>query len=298
MNQFSVMRLGLFLLVNVLSIVLPSFSTHPVIEERLRSDDFLSKPVDKTELRTRVQTLLKVKAYNDYMQGFQERLAQEVNNRTKKLQEAYSKIQAALEEKEALIQEIHHRVKNNLQLISSLLCLQSAHLNDSSVQSIFHTFLNRINTMALVYECLYRQGDLSRIDLAAYLKDLISQMQGCFSSQTPNVQIHLDVQPMSLDISRAMPCGLIFNELITNAMKHAFADGALGHIFVSLKTLDSGCALIQVRDDGVGLPKGIDFSQAETLGIQLVTALVLQLKGILTLNREKGTDIRITFSLD
>jgi len=207
------------------------------------------------------------------------------------------RLQASLEEKEILLKEIHHRVKNNLQIISSLLYLQSLNVEDPETQGLFHESQSRIATMALVHEELYRSEDFSRIDLRAYAQKLLSRlMQGL---GVTGIRVDLKAEPLLLPLQSAIPCGLILNELATNAIKHAFKDKAKGLLRLSIWAADKQ-GLLVLEDDGPGLPEGFDPFAAETLGMQLVTRLAAQLHGGLTTGRsaEGGARFEIAFPLE
>lgn len=193
-------------------------------------------------------------------------------------------IRTSLREKEALLREIHHRVKNNLQVTSSLLRLQASAIGDESARGMFAETENRIRSMALVHEKLYQSSTLSRIDFGDYIRslgDLLIHSSGI----TRDVTLDVSGEGISLDIEKAVPCGLIVNELLSNALKHAFPDGRHGQIHVHLDETEDGAIQVSVRDDGVGLPAAFDATCTDTLGLQLVHALVQQLDGAITIER-------------
>jgi PAS domain S-box-containing protein len=205
-------------------------------------------------------------------------------------------ILASLHEKEVLLKEIHHRVKNNLQVVSSLLNLQATHLKDEHVKSIFKESQNRIRSMALVHEYLYQSTDLSRIKFAAYVSRFLSEIVRSYSATLGRVQLRTDVGDVMLDIGEAIPCGLIINELVSNALKYAFPDRRKGEIAVRMRVIGDGEWELVVGDDGVGLPEGFKIGETQTLGMQLVDSFVRQLRGTLQVNRSKGTEFTIRFS--
>lgn len=204
-------------------------------------------------------------------------------------------IRASLEEKEVLLREIHHRVKNNLQVVSSLLFLQSQKFTDKELQSCFLESQSRICSMALAHEQLYQSKNLAEVSVKAYVENLIGQLEQIFRSPGQEVDCRLAVQDIELDIEKVIPCGLLLTELLSNVYKHAFVDGRAGHINISMKDR-SGEVELSVADDGVGLPADFDYRQAQTLGLQLVTVLVNQLNGSLELDRSNGTRFLIRFS--
>ncbi|MGC8892988.1 MAG: PAS domain S-box protein [Candidatus Saccharicenans sp.] len=206
-------------------------------------------------------------------------------------------LKQSLKEKEILIREIHHRVKNNMQVISSILNLQSALLDDQRAKAAFKECQHRIKSMAMVHEKLYRSKDLSNIDFADYLNTLSHNI---FSEQLikpDQVQLHLDVEPINLNINKAVPLGLIINELITNAFKHAFRGGRKGNLWISLKKTDEKTVELTVKDDGLGFPKGLDWKKAESLGLTIINTLVEQIDGKIELIPDGGTEFKITFPL-
>jgi PAS domain S-box-containing protein len=202
---------------------------------------------------------------------------------------------ASLREKEILLKEIHHRVKNNMQVISSLLSLQSRHLDDPKAIGMFKDSQHRIRSMALVHEKLYQSKDLSRIDFRQYLENLVVYLVHSYQVDSGRVRLKLDVGDAALDINTAVPCGLIVNELVTNALKHAFPGGRTGRVRVTLRPGAEGRFILTVADNGIGFPEAVDFQKTDTLGMQLVTMLVDQLDGTLTLERKRGTAFRIAF---
>jgi PAS domain S-box-containing protein len=205
-------------------------------------------------------------------------------------------IQASLREKEALLKEIHHRVKNNLQVTSSLLRLQAAAIDDAGAREMFEETENRIRSMALVHEKLYQSTNLSRIDLADYIKSLGELLFRSSAIRPENVGLEVTGEQIFLEIDEAVPCGLIVNELLSNALKHAFPEDRRGRIEVHLNEVPDGIIAVSVRDDGVGLPPQFDFNRTETLGLQLVQGLVQQLEGTIDVTRhEGGAEFNVTF---
>lgn len=205
-------------------------------------------------------------------------------------------IKASLKEKDALLKEIHHRVKNNLQIISSMLSLQEAKVIDKASKEMLRDSRNRIKTMALIHEKLYRSYDLSRVNFAEYVRSLMSHILSTYGSSNDRVSMRVDVEDISLNIDKAIPLGLIVNELVTNSFKHAFPGGMGGEIFVELHRSEPGRYLLVVGDTGTGMPPDFDVEHTTSLGLQLVNALVQQLDSEVKIEREKGTVFRIAFS--
>jgi len=204
-------------------------------------------------------------------------------------------IRSALKEKEVLLREIHHRVKNNMQIISSLLNLQAAQLKDKKDLFLFKETQNRIRSLALVHEKLYQSKNLSMIDFAEYTRSLITYLWQFFMIDSETIRLHLDLEEAYFDINTAIPCGLIVNELVSNILKHAFPVGQKGEVRIVLSRADGNKWALVVQDDGIGFPENLDFRKSETLGMQIVIMLVQQLDGTIELEREEGTTFKIVF---
>ncbi len=210
--------------------------------------------------------------------------------------QAEAQIQASLREKEVLLQEIHHRVKNNLQVISSLLDLQSQYIDQPAMLEVFQESQNRVKSMALIHEQLYQSKDCAKINLSNYIKDLTNYLLRVYEMKVDHIKLELDIEEVTLNINKAIPCGLIISELVSNAMKYAFPQRQEGMIKIALNSkLDNYLELI-VKDNGVGLPFHSDFSNIQSLGLQLVTILTRQIEGSLEVNSRSGTEFKIHFS--
>ncbi len=203
----------------------------------------------------------------------------------------------ALREKDILLREIHHRVKNNMQIISSLLSLQSQKFQGPEVVEAFRESQDRIRSMALVHEKLYQTRDLSRIDFSDYIKSLTSFLFKTYKTDETRIALKLDLDKVFLDINAAVPCGLILNELVLNALKHAFPDERKGKVTVELRESEAGTVRLTVRDDGIGFPEGIDIAQADTMGLQIVSLLTEQLDGRVEVKRDGGTAFSVSFKV-
>jgi two-component sensor histidine kinase len=216
---------------------------------------------------------------------------------------AEQQIESSLREKEVLLQEIHHRVKNNLQVISSLLSLQASTIEDPLTLEILTESQNRVRSMALIHEKLYRSESLSRIDFGDYIDGLTNHLFRTYNARADGIQLKIDVNKVYLGVDTAAPCGLLLNELVSNALKHGFPNRTGGEIYVGLEA-DRGAVTLVVRDDGVGLPVDVDIRTAESLGLQLVNTLVEQLDGTIELHRVKpsataggqGASFQVTFA--
>jgi PAS domain S-box-containing protein len=210
----------------------------------------------------------------------------------KQMEEA---LRLSLQEKEVLLKEIHHRVKNNMQIVSSILNLQAGSVKDPAALECLRGSQSRIRSMALVHEKLYRSSDFSRIDFGEYVRSLVTALfQSC---RTDSNQVRLDfkAEAVFLDINTAIPCGLVTNELIVNALKYAFPEGRSGVVKIRLRPLGKDEYRLVISDNGVGFPKDLDFRNTESLGMQLVTLLVGQLDGTIDLKRKGGTTFDIVF---
>ncbi len=212
------------------------------------------------------------------------------------IKEAEDKIKASLKEKELLLQEIHHRVKNNLQIISSLLNLQEVYIKDEKDLEIFKESQNRIKSMAFIHEQLYKSSDFAKINFANYIHDLLAYLSYSHNLNPQKIKINIKVEDVHLDINTAIPCGLIINELVTNSIKYAFPDERSGTITVYLYSYHEDEYVLIISDDGIGLPEDIDFKTTATLGLQLVYNLSNQLEGSIELDRINGTKFKLVFS--
>lgn len=217
-----------------------------------------------------------------------------VNQDITEIKRAQNEIKKALEEKEMLLKEIHHRVKNNLMVISSLLSLQSRYIHDEEALDIFRESQNRAKSMALIHERLYRSTDLKRIDFGDYIRSLSTDLYHTYVSDESSITLNLQLEDLMVDINTTVPLGLIVNELVTNSMKYAFPNGREGEIDVEFFKEDELFTLI-IGDNGVGFPSEIDFQNTETLGLQLVNNLTMQIDGNIELDRTSGTKFKITF---
>ncbi|WP_420628844.1 sensor histidine kinase [Candidatus Leptofilum sp.] len=206
---------------------------------------------------------------------------------------AEEQIKASLQEKEVLLKEIHHRVKNNLQVISSLLDLQAGYVSNEQVQGMFQDSRSRVRSMALVHEQLYQAADLARIDMADYIQQLTGFLFRSYGQQINPVDWQLDIDHVFLSVETAVPLGLIINELVSNALKHAFVDGRSGQIRMRLWTEDDQLYLT-IRDDGIGFPDDVDFRQSPSLGLTIIMTLVNQLQGQIELSTQDGTCFELT----
>jgi PAS domain S-box-containing protein len=205
-------------------------------------------------------------------------------------------IEASLAAKEVLLQEIHHRVKNNLQIISSLLSIQSKQIKDAATLEIFKESQDRVRSMALVHEKLYQSDDLAKIDFAEYIQSLSANLFRSYAVKSQGLTLKLEISPVFLNVDTAIPCGLILNELVSNSLKHAFLGACAGEIRIQFSAnADRSFSLI-VQDNGIGFPRGLDFKASQSLGLQLVCGLTKQLKGAIEMSANEGTRFKLTFN--
>ncbi|WOJ91343.1 PAS domain S-box protein [Methylocapsa polymorpha] len=206
------------------------------------------------------------------------------------------RIQAALAEKDLLLGEIHHRVKNNLQIVQSLLSLQAAKIEDQSLIEMLRECQNRIHSMGLVHQTLYQSKDFAKVDFGIFLDSLVPALLNSYGVDPARIALSIDAVQALLPIDTAIPCGLIINELITNSIRHAFPQGRRGNIAVELTKDAEGKMALCVTDDGVGIPAGVDLTRATTLGLQLVNVLTDQLGGNCSVHKAHPTRFVLQFA--
>ena len=237
----------------------------------------------------------------DQLRSQKTRLEQAVNDRTHDLQLAKEeiekqseKLRLSLEEKEVLLREVHHRVKNNLQVITSLLSLQAIRVTDQQTKALFQECQARINSMALIHERLYQSDDLAEIDMASYLKRICLELGHTYNAEHRGIKLHVDIEEIHLGIDHAIPSGLIVNELVSNAFKHAFPDKTVGDITIEFSKTDTGY-MISVSDNGKGLPQPFNMNDSTSLGMKLVSTLSQKLRGQFTIPQDGLTCFQIAF---
>lgn len=214
---------------------------------------------------------------------------------TEQFNDMLKQIQASLEEKEVLMQEIHHRVKNNMQVMSSLLYLQSKKAKDRETLEMFRESQNRILSMAMIHEQLYQSSDILKIDFTDYIKSLTSHLIQFYNINSGTIRVKTNVGDMMMNIDNAIPCGLIINELVSNSLKHAFPNGRNGEICVEMNITGNRKTVLTVSDDGIGLPENLDIQHIDSLGLRMVANLTNQLRGSIEIDRSDGTKFTIEF---
>lgn len=205
-------------------------------------------------------------------------------------------IRQSLREKEILLNEIHHRVKNNLQVVCSLLSLQSSVTHDESTRELFDESARRVKSMALVHETLHQSKDVSQISFEDYVRKLCENLFHSFGVSPQTIRIHFNFTNATLNLDLAVPCALIVNELISNVLKHAFPRGQKGELNLSLRSEADGIYELIVHDNGIGIPKDIDWRNTTSLGMQLVNNLTRQIGGTITLDSDSGTKFTVRFA--
>jgi PAS domain S-box-containing protein len=247
----------------------------------------LSSVVDVTERRkaeVERETLLGT------LLGFNNELEECVRMRT-------ADLNRTLKERDVLLQEVHHRVKNNFQVVSSLLNIQMRRLADGAARDALYNCQTRVQAIALIHEKLYQSTDYSRVPFASYVRSLAANVFQSTGASPATVYLEVAIEDITLTVDKAIPCGLILNELIMNALKHAFPEQRAGKIRIEMARAGAGLVRMIVQDDGVGLPGGLDFRRSDSLGLQLVCTLAEQLAATINVQSEHGTSFDLTFHL-
>ena len=269
--------------------------------------DYLFKPIQPEVLTVKVAVFVdlfentveikrqaaQLEAINTELSELNKLLKQEIDER-KRVEE---KITSSLKDKEVLLKETHHRVKNNLQIISSLLNLQCRSIQDQQTFAIFKESQNRIETMALIHEQLYQSKELSEIDFAKYINSLASNLFSTYAVSAGTIALQINIHNVFLDIHTAILCGLLINELVSNSLKYAFPTDNKNEICIEMCLHKEHSYTLTVRDNGVGFPKNLVFQNTKSIGLQLVNALTEQLEGSIELNNNIGTEFKITFTI-
>jgi two-component sensor histidine kinase/HPt (histidine-containing phosphotransfer) domain-containing protein len=260
--------------------------------------DYVLKPINASMLKARVSNLVELKWAQSQLlklaaQKHMERVAELLERSTEK-EALNKKILQALADKEVLLKEVHHRVKNNLQVICSMLGMQALALQDAAAVSALNDSQSRVRSMAIIHELLYGSDTLSDLDFFEYAGQLLREMALTYGVNSSRVRLRANTTPQRIDLNRAIPCGLILNELISNAFKYAFPEGREGEVEVSLLPCESGLRLT-VEDNGIGLPEGFEIGETRSLGLRIVQILVKQLGGQLRIVSDHGTRFEITF---
>ena len=258
----------------------------------LRNDPVAHPTEYETKVRDKAGNIKDILVTIVNIPGTQKQLASILDITKRKI--ADNKIKSSLKEKNNLLQEIHHRVKNNMQIISSLLNLQIKYVDEEEAVNVLKESQNRIKSMAMIHEKLYMSDDLAHINFVDYIQSLVKNLFYSYNVENTNIKPIFEVEDVTLNMETAVPCGLIISEIVSNSLKYAFPNERKGEIYISLKTVDDKYELI-IRENGIGLPEELDFNNLETLGLLLVNNLTEQIDGELTINRSPGTEFKIKF---
>ena len=237
--------------------------------------------------------LLMLSLFNSYKL---KKSRKEVREKNKEITLKNEQVKIALSEKNVLLKEVHHRVKNNLQVISGLLELQNISVTDESVKLALKEGQNRIQSVALVHKMMYQSENVSKVNMQKYLEELLQVLELSYSNPQKNIQTVISAIGIDFDVTLAVPISLIVNEAVCNAYKHAFDNKKSGNIGVRIVKENEATYILTIKDDGVGLPEGFDIKQLKSIGFDLIHGLARQLKGKLVVNSVTGTEIKITFS--
>jgi two-component sensor histidine kinase/CheY-like chemotaxis protein len=282
---------------------------------KLGADRFLRKPFNPRALLEEIKSLVAETGKNkgtrapavpadekEILTLYNERLIHKLEAKMMSLEKeiadrelAEEKLRRAVSEKEALLREIHHRVKNNMQIISSLINLSSRSFTDPALLAILRDVKSRIRTMSMIHEKLLRSEDLVHIDFAEFLNDLAIHYFQYYKADPGRIELTTEAEPVKIAIEAAVPCGMIAGELISNALRHAFPADRRGKIVVGLKRLGDNEVELSVRDEGVGIHAEMDIRKHESAGMTIINALVGQINGRLEIRRDNGTDFRVVF---
>jgi PAS domain S-box-containing protein len=266
-----------------------------LIEEELRNTADRLEGMN-AEFRASRVAALNLMEDTDQARHEAERIAAALRQARDELAEQVEQRTRELREKEVLLKEVHHRVKNNLQVISSLVSLQADGSEDRIVREVLTEVAHRVRSMALVHEKLYQSVNLASIDFAEYARSLLGYLWRSHGDTGARIQLDLDMEPLSLPVDIAVPCGLMLNELAGNTLKHAFDGRAEGTVTVRLHPGSEGRVSLEVRDDGVGLPEGFDWRETKSLGLRLVDMLAGQIEAVVSVTVNDGTSFHIAFT--
>lgn len=271
--------------------------------------DFICTPIKPVILRTKVQAFVElyrktrqIEQQKKELEQLRDHLEELVAKRTSALEseitvrkKAEKKLTDSLKEKDVLLAEIHHRVKNNMAVVSALLELEMNKLKEKKLKALLADSLSRIKSMAIIHEKLYQAGDFSHLEFNHYIKDLVNKISSSYVSKYKKITTEIEADDVLLNLNQAIPCALLLDELLINTFKHAFKGRKKGEIFIKLSEKDN-CVELKVEDDGVGLPEDFALNGSTSLGIKLVTTWVKQLQATFDINKGNGTSFVINFS--
>ncbi len=246
---------------------------------------------EKTLIEYKDQLEEQVEERTDALKKTNSQLQEEIDVR----RQAEEKLKISLEEKEILLQEVHHRVKNNMQVISSLSRLQFRHIDDERVEQSVHNLQRRIQTMSIVHEKLYRSDDIASIDFSEFVDELIRELLMSYCIMPDQIALSVEVEKIRLGVHYAIPCGLIINELVTNSFKYAFPGTTSGQIAIRMYRQADRQIYLELKDNGVGIPEELDIKNSKSMGLRLVSILIQQIKGEYQIERMGGTIFKFQF---
>ncbi|MBW2266753.1 MAG: PAS domain S-box protein, partial [Deltaproteobacteria bacterium] len=211
------------------------------------------------------------------------------------LKETERQLMVSLNEKDVLLKEVHHRVKNNIQIVSGLLNISSMKTSNQEAKDVLQDARNKVFSMALIHSQLYQQEQLDAIDMGTYTHRLMGQLSNAYNDRARSILTVVEPSDVYLTLNQAIPCSLVINELVSNALKHAFTERQKGTVAVSVSGTDDNMITIKVKDDGIGIPEGTDIDKPKTMGLELVKGLVNQLGGTVQFRQDKGTEVTVKF---
>jgi len=319
-NNIAIVSFIIFIFGTVLVYIVGLFFTAPLTQmvqtvKKISSGDLTQRsPVTSNDevgylAQTFNEMVETIQNTNEEFEAINKELENRVQDRTAELEDALKslqkenrikeatqkEIQNSLKEKEVLLKEIHHRVKNNLQIVSSLFFFQSKTISDPVMLDMFRDGQNRVKSMALIHEKLYQSGDLANIDFKEYVKKLTAFLFQSYGVDQTKIRFKNNVNNVQLSVDQAVPCGLIINELVSNSLKHGFKNQDMGIIQINMGHDENNNLVMKVSDDGKGFPKDLDVQKSDSLGLRLVNNLSIQLNGKVEFFNNNGTEVKLTF---
>jgi len=254
--------------------------------------DYVTKPIEFTALMARIKTHLSLSKMN-------ENLETEVKNKTKELLNTNETLKKAVDDRELLLKELYHRTKNNMLVISSMLSLHSTYNENAEFSRILMEIGNKIQSMALVHKKLYQSSDLTNVEMKEYINDLFDLLRSSYNSHLGKIDFNLDLDEFYVSIDKAVSCGIIINELLSNSFKYAFPDNRVGVIKIQLKLIDDNKVFLKIEDNGIGVQGDIDLTKSASLGIRTIIGIAEnQLLGDIVFRSEEGLSCEIVFPSD